>query len=504
MKNKLYKFALLLSLSASVASCNLDEYPYGFYSDDNFYNTEADATSALNYAFNALTYQENATGMFYINECATETTKLKSGEDGSNPGSQALDEWTVHLSSSNTVLEVYFKYAYIAINRANAVIYNVENSSSLTEEVRDNILAEAYFLRAYCHFNLVRTFGLVPLHDAMIQTSEQAQKDKAKDMDEAYDFIIADLEKSISLYSDYTQVAGRANKAASEGMLAKVYLTIASSKESGIPLYSAMSYSVDESYTKAAEYAKSVLDASENGTSPFGLASTLSEIYDVNTPDAKENLFLISFDRTGSASGDYSNLLMYFTPNNGGSAYYYKQNDELKSAYFGYEVFQTEESFYNSYSPTDKRKLDIMSTQIFDGSGNAIGDDTFPYTFKYMDPDHSGEKTSAKPFVLRFSDVAMMYAEAIGNDNEGWVARIRARAGLDALSSDLSVSEFRNAVIDERALEFAFEGQRLYDLRRKGLVSKIVPEAKQQGLTPEQEAFYPIPQRELDLNEGAR
>ncbi len=505
MKRSIIKSALILSAALTLSSCDLTEKPYGFYSDENFYNTEADAVAAIDYAYRALTYQENTTGMFYIGECSTETTLLKPGEDTSNPGSQALDEWTVHQSSTNTTLEVYFKYLYITINRANTVIANVWGNEKLNEEVQSRVTAQGYFLRAFAHFNLVRTFGLVPIRDVMITTEGQTQGPKAESMDQIYDFIIADLEKASELFGDdYSVDPGRAGKGAAEGLLAKVYLTAASSKANNVPLYTEMTASADEMYALAAQWAKKVLDASAAGA-PFGLASTLEEIYNVNNHNGMEHLFFVNFDRTGLSSGEYTNLLMYFTPNNGGSGYYYKNSaGALNSAYFGYEVFQTETAFYNSFESGDLRKSVMMTNSIYDAAGTEIEySPNFPFTLKYMDPNHAGEKTSSRPFLLRFADVALIYAEAMGNDNDGWVARVRARAGLSPLAAAASVEEFREQVVAERAFEFAFEGNRLYDLRRTNTVTEVVEEAKIQNLTPEQAAFYPIPQRELDLNPDA-
>ena len=78
------------------------------------------------------------------------------------------------------------------------------------------------------------------------------------------------------------------------------------------------------------------------------------------------------------------------------------------------------------------------------------------------------------------------------------VNELRRRAGIPELTYGKSLAEFRKAVIQERALELAFEGNRLYDLRRTASVTATVPEATK--LSEEQAAFYPIPQRELDLN----
>ena len=92
-----------------------------------------------------------------------------------------------------------------------------------------------------------------------------------------------------------------------------------------------------------------------------------------------------------------------------------------------------------------------------------------------------------------------MLAEAAGPD-EGYpiVNRIRSRAGIPDLAAGLDIETFRREVIKERALELAFEGNRLFDLRRTGTVTSTVREASK--LSEEDAAFYPVPQREIDLN----
>ena len=107
-----------------------------------------------------------------------------------------------------------------------------------------------------------------------------------------------------------------------------------------------------------------------------------------------------------------------------------------------------------------------------------------------------------KPFLIRYSDIALVYAEAVGPTTEGYaqVNYIRERAGLGPLNPGLDLQAFREAVWQERSWELAFEGNRLYDLRRYNRLTTVVEEAA--GLTPEQAAFYPIPDVEVDLNQG--
>lgn len=97
------------------------------------------------YAYNALTFLEYSRGIYYIGEAASETVSLKSGEDANNPGAQALDEWKISDNANNQTLQIYFKYCYIAINRANAVIYNVEQSELPKEVKRQNTWRSLFF-----------------------------------------------------------------------------------------------------------------------------------------------------------------------------------------------------------------------------------------------------------------------------------------------------------------------------------------------------------------------
>jgi hypothetical protein len=317
--------------------------------------------------------------------------------------------------------------------------------------------------------------------------------------------IITDLRTSES-YLGINRVVGRADKVAAQAFLAKAYLTIASAKESGAAKYTEMNKDVTTMYDSAAIYAHKVLyDQTE-----YSLDPNLLNIYDVEHPDGPEHIFIMSMDRTGKSEGQYSKIGMMFHPWIAGAGYYLKNPDgTLIYATYGWEVFMTTNAFYNSYSDTDKRKTDLMVTQVYDANGNVIGKKgtQFTYAFprKYVDPKFEGQKSSAKPYLMRFSDVALIYAEAVGPTTEGyyWLNLVRSRAGLTDATTGLGVADFRNTVVQERAWELAFEGQRLYDLRRKAMVTTKDPKAIAAGITEEQAAFYPIPQLEIDLNPNA-
>ncbi len=361
---------------------------------------------------------------------------------------------------------------------------------------------EAYFLRAYHYFNLVRVYGLVPLQLSMVQSVDQTAPEMANNLDEIYDLITSDLRKAEDLL-EINRSVGRADKIAAQAFLAKSYLTMASAKESGAYLYSDLTKDVGTMYDSAAYFAAKVLYDQEE----YSLDTNMLDIFDVGNPTGPEHIFIMSMDVSGLSEGEYSKIGMMFHPWVAGVPYYIKNPDgSYTYSTYGWEVFQTTESFYNSYLPGDKRKTDLLVTEVYDENGTVIGrkgtDFTYAFSRKYVDPDFSGQKSSVRPYLMRFSEVALIYAEAAGPTTEGyeWINRIRQRAGLGDLTAGLSEADFRDSVVQERAWELAFEGQRLYDLRRKAMVTTTDPRASAAGISEQDAAFYAIPQLEVDLN----
>ena len=143
---------------------------------------------------------------------------------------------------------------------------------------------------------------------------------------------------------------------------------------------------------------------------------------------------------------------------------------------------------------------------MYDADGNVTasypGSLSYPFCRKFIDPGFVGDKTSTKPYLMRYSDIALTYAEAAGPTEKAYelVNYIRHRAGLGDLTPGLSKAQFRQAIIMERIFELAFEGNITYDMRRTGKLHTIKALAEQ-GITNEEDVlFYPIPSIETDLN----
>lgn len=492
----------LLACTALISSCSLKEEPYGFYSENNFYKTAEDAEASLMYAYGDLTYLEYSRSIFFLGDMPTEELTTKSDASAEN---QDLNLWRVDNFKTNITLENFFKYAYIGINRANAVIQNVKGAT-FDESKKNQLLGEAHFLRAWNYFNLVRNFGLVPMHTTMVDQLDETSAPLAKNLDEVYDLILGDCRTAESLLSVYpAPVLGRTDKVAAQSLAAKAYLYIASAKENGVKLYTEMKRQSTEMYDSAAYFAGEVV----NDQTTYGFQDNLLDIYDVENPNGKEHIFTMSMDRSGTSEGQYSKISKMFIPYIDGATIYLKQGDtdKLIPSHDGWGEYQTTPEFYNSFDNNDKRKTQLFVNKVYraDGTVNAEYPGTLPYPFcrKYIDPQFDGDKTSTRPFLIRYSDVALIYAEAAGPTAKSYelVNYIRHRAGLSDLTPGLGVDEFRKAVIKERKYELACEGDYMYDIRRTNKIQTI-PEA--QGLTQDQCAFYPIPQAEINLNGSLR
>ena len=477
-----------------LGSCSLQEKSYGFYSGDNFYQTEEDAESGLMYAYNALNYLEYLRGIWYVGDIPTDDMYPKSDEPGDI---HMLENWTVTPTTELT--QYYYKYCYIGINRANMVIDRV-GSGNFSEETRNRIVGEALFLRAWNYFNLVRTFGRCPVTLKPISSLEQTTSPLAGSVKEIYDIIIKDCQDAIDML-DVNKSFGRVDKAAAQGLLAKVYLTLASSKEHGAAGYRDMSLDVEATYALAAGEARHVVN---DYPDVYGFDEDLRHIYDVYAPDGPEHIFIMSTDRSGTHEGMYTKIPLQFLPNNSSVPIFIKYSDGTlqKGNGNGWGVFLINDDFVESaFLTTDKRRTELIHRTIYDQNGAEVTPSPVRgyFTSKYVDPDFIGERTSARPYLMRYSDIALVLAEAAGPE-EGYplVNAIRTRAGIEELTPGLSLGDFRTAVIDERKRELAFEGNRLFDLKRTASVTRTVQEAN--SLTEDEAAFYPIPQREVDLN----
>ena len=158
MKNIFKITSLFIAFAALTTAC--DDYvevePIGPVSD-NYFNSQEEYESALIGAYDMLqtTFWNVLTGMIASDD-------IVAGGDSSNydqPTLQDIDQM-VHTQSSNNQIRDIWNLMYAGMNRAN---YILEFQNKLDFDGKENIIAQAYFLRAYYAFELAKWYGNIPL-----------------------------------------------------------------------------------------------------------------------------------------------------------------------------------------------------------------------------------------------------------------------------------------------------------------------------------------------------
>lgn len=483
MKHK-YKLLMVLVIACSGCEDQLNVAPISNLTTDTYFVNEADAKSALTGAYSQLNF-------IYRDENIV-TPNIVGADDGipfltGNADRRAL--WSYNILPTNTFVGNIWSAAYTGIQRANIVITRTPGIP-MDESLRNRFIAEAKYLRAIHYFNLVRFFGGVPLVADETTSVENLNIGRAS-RDEVYDFIESDLTDAEDVLPESYGAAdvGRATRGAAKGLLAKVYLTRAGASASP---YWAM----------AAEKAKEVIDA---GT--YGLWENFADAFALANKGGKESVFEIVYltDVSGTNfSTGYAPRGAPIVPNNGSG------------------ILRVSKQLYDLYLDEDKRKsVTFLTSYTTPGSGvvvNLSPTDADPARatsfWKLSDPSSRVGGQAGKSFpYMRFSEVLLIYAEAVNEANGGPSAdaylafnSVRERAGLNPLV-DLTQAQFREAVLQERRLELAFEGHRWFDLARTARLVDAVAAETSFGRAPAIQpynALFPIPQREIDANTALR
>ena len=491
---KTYKYFILIITSATLFACSLQEVPNGFLNEENFYQSEGDAESAILYTYAVLPEQGYFSRYYYyVAHCATEEFTQKSDAEA---GQHELDNY---LTTNTTAdLANVFRHFYLSINRTFPVIEKVPEIS-MDEDYKNHIIGEAHFLRAFNYYNLVRLFGEVPLRKEPMTDFNSAGLDLSPIQD-VYTYILEDLQAAIALM-DTQYRYGRANKTAAQGLLANVHLFLASASESGLTGYGFTDAS--SNYTLAKQYAGNVI----NGQSQFGLDGDIQNIFDpaqdLSPASSPENIFSIVASRSVLGPTELMSLLstpfvqsgFTLTPEQGGH-----------TIDFGWDHVIVETPFYDSFDDADNRKQILFMTEYVNSSGDLVStSNNRPYTLKYLDANRSGgEESGNRISIVRYSEVLLTYAEACGNTGEGVNAlnqiRQRANLGIYTTGDFASDAAFRDAVIQERAWELAYEFNRLFDLRRSGKMQDILGSNPYNKTLSNGVYFFDIPFNEIDRN----
>ncbi|MBI9061400.1 MAG: RagB/SusD family nutrient uptake outer membrane protein [Marinilabiliaceae bacterium] len=518
----------ILGIAGSSCEDQLKEEPRSFYSSNNFFQTVEQANMAVIGVYDLLgTTKLYGQVVSTIFPCDTDISQIKgTGDDGSK---RSIGHYT--SQPSITMFKDAWRYYYTIVERANYAIENItkmellESGSEAEIATLKSYLGEVKFLRALVYFDLVRLWGDVPFKTTPTYVGEDLNLPRT-DRELIYDQIIEDLEdaKTLLPWASEKALNERVSQGAARGYLVRVLMGRA-----GYSLRLDGSISRPDNYLdyykRAALEADTLIQSEEHTLNPD--YEEIFRNYAEGKLEPMESMFEISFAPMGANAENGGFISTYIGPQTNASSSYGRANAYINAMW----------PFYDSYDLDDtRREIAVAPYEI------KADDSKKDYTKKKSDyhkifpgkwrrewnssdPLYTND-TDVNWVLLRYSDVLLMYAEAINecrNDLPGTltmtkaydaVKLVRNRADLNGWETTLTQDDFRSNMIQERAWELCYEGWRKWDLIRWNILGEKIQEAGQAAKAirekypyPAMEKFttgkhelYPIPQRDMDVN----
>lgn len=470
-------------------SCELHDPPIGKISKDqiNTEPTESSVKSLVNSSYQLLSNTLNIMGDwdwdggkvlrndFILQDIASGDMNKKWNPDGDQAWIDEIGDF--NFTSLNPAFNGLWSYDYEGISRANLAIMTLNDdeetetkmSDILSQEDRDRLLGEAYFLRAFYYFDLVNSFGEVPLLKEPLEDFSDAYSviSGRETVENIFDFIKDDLQKSTNLlpkqkYSSNAE-PWRVSLGAAKAMQAKVSL-------------------FQEDWSGVLSYIQEL-----ESLGYYSLNSNYFDAFSV-VKEFSDNEVIFAYDHQEGQSPHKGNGI---------------------AALIDWGFVAPTQNFIDAFEDEDPR-LDYTVNVETRTPYKLLGS---------IDEKYKGNDDSpGNKIYIRFADVLLWKSEALiktGQVEEGLkiIDEIRLRAQNTpfpdgSMSSGLmmyvgkgmSQSDAEKVLMNERRLELGFESQRFNDLKRWGIAENILKEI---GKNYESfNSLYPVPQGEIDKSGG--
>ena len=409
---------------------------------------------------------------------------MAGGESQSDtPGFQQVDKM-IH-TPVNSNLKNLWDWMFAGVQRAN---YILEFKDKTDFQGKNQVIAEARFLRAYYHFELVKWFGGIPMKgDARFSPGDE-KKIPRSSVAEVYASIEADLIFAADNLAATAAQKGRATKGAALALLGKAYL-------------------YQNKYAPAATTFDRLITAS-----PYSLVTDYNSIFENEGENGVESVFEVQYtDVEGAGFGclqcSEGNVAVGFSgPRN--------YSGDLFTSGFSFNVPTLK--IVNAFEVGDRRKavaiLDIEAWATSSGATFGKGyEHTGYFNRKYIPrkrrTEAQGDLNLTNPNnyrAIRYADVLLMAAEANSRGGisdakaRGYLNQVRRRAFGD-LNHDISASgvALTDFILAERRVELAGEGHRFFDLVRTGKAAQEII-----GFKAAKNELFPIPFEEIQFAGG--
>ena len=483
MKKYTVKIGLVLVIMLTIITACSEEFvnqdpPYTIDSE-NYFNAPEDYENALVGAYDLLHAS-------YLNvllgEIASDNT-LSGGESATDVvGIQQVDDM-IH-TPVNAQLKNIWDWMFAGVYRAS---YILEFKDKIDFEGKDQIIAEARFLKAYYNFELVKWFGPIPLKgDARFVLGDETSIPRSS-VEDVYASIESDLLLAIDNLAVTPPQVGRASKGAAQALLGKVYL-------------------YQNKFVSAANILDQVILSGN-----YDLVTNYNQIFENNTENNIESVFEVQYTDTQGASFDCLQC------SEGNVAVGFNGIRNYSGPFFdsGYSFNIPTEETYNMYEVGDNRRdVSILNIVTWAAANNATYGEGYKHTGYYnrkylprKGDSNVGDQNLTNPNnyrAIRYSDVLLMAAEANNrggiDDNKArtYLNEVRRRAFGDT-NHDISASgpALTDFIYQERRLELIGEGHRFFDLVRTGNAAQSI-----NGFVAGKHEVFPVPIEEIQFSNG--
>lgn len=384
--------------------------------------------------------------------------------------------------ASNSTIATQWANLYIGVTKTNFVLDNIGSIPVTNKTIVDRVKAEARVLRAFQYIKLASYFGDVPLITKVLSIQEGKELARTP-VAQIWDFVDKELtEAAAVLPLKYTGAdLGRVSKGAALALKARANI------------YAGR-------YQVAADAAKSVIDLGVYSLHPkyselFSYAAERNTEVILDREYIKDNLssniFNVMAPYGQTASGAVyvptKALAALFTMDNGKAISDPTSGYDPKAPYKGRDS-RLASSFYlpGDIMPNGKPFNSAPNSGTVDAAGGTYLASATGFTSrKYVNNQDAASPSNCGINIIqtRYAEVLLTYAEAKIELNQidqsvlNAINAVRQRGDvmLPALSSTLSQAELRDIVRRERTIELAFEGFRLFDVRRWKIGEKVIP-----------------------------
>jgi hypothetical protein len=448
-----------------------------------FYQSDAEILSGTGPLYNGSWGGYNGTSLQYIGD-------IMGGNSLTDNylGRGSYLNFTVTSTDPSGALQSAYQALWSVVANANVVAYNIRNAGpGASPAGRNSGLAECYLMRAAAYYFLALDWGAVPIiYDNSSQLGDTSIR--RAPLADAWQFIINDLTWAKNNLSPSALQPGRVTKWSAEGMLARAYLVrsgLTGATRNQSDLDSAVYYAGDvcnnSGLTLLPNYYDLFTSKMFSGTNVpaeclLGLLWVPTGVwFDQNHMQANlaySSLITQTGDGWGGAFGASPSLLSYFMANPDDSvrrkATIFMPNDLYSDINVAGGGWHVDTALFNSAtnSVSGNHIYSPVTTGSFYGSDHA-------YVKKYVigsPADNGGfggqQNENLSTYIFRLSDVYLIYADAIlGNSPSTsdpvalkYFNAVRTRAGV-APKSSITYAD----LIQEKKIEFAFEGHAWYD-----------------------------------------